>query len=607
LLLLKRAIGLLALWLTCVAMDAPSALAQKSGAPRVGFVGNKSFTADTLRDKIGASGSLWHRLFHQGERSHPDQVERDKELLSRFYLASGYADFRVVSVEQASSPDGDPVLVYTIEEGPRYKFGRIAVTTRLERLNAAALRSRARTREGAWYNADYVEQTIAALTEVASSRGYAFAAVRANISRNPDTATVDVEYEVFEGRRHYVERINITGNTRTHDKIIRRQFRLSDDDPFDEAKVRRGQRRLQELGFFEKVEVSTRPGSAPDKTIIDVNVEERRTGEISFGAGYSTSWGLLGDIVLHEPNLLGLGRDVRARVAAGTRVKEADLSFTEPYLFDRDLMAGFDLFGYDRDYQRTSSFDERTLGGALRAGWPLWENARQTVKYTLRYDQIRNVDAKASDAIKAQAGKTWTSEVGQMTTWDTRDRRQNTTRGWIIRYSLDYGGLGGTEHYVRTKLETQYFYEIFDEIVIMIAGQGGVVVPINDDLKLISRYFLGGDNLRGFRLGGVGPRSGGDALGGKYYYATTAELSVPIGRPFDTALFGKAFVDAGSLWGAEEKGPGIMDSKSLRASVGIGLEWVSPFGPVRVDYAIPVRRERWDKRESIRVSFGTRY
>ncbi len=579
-----------------------------TGIRRITFIGNKHFSDGKLREQVKTSESAWYRVFSSDDRYDPDRLNYDKELLRKFYLSEGYADFRVLSAVAELAPDRDGFYVtFTIDEGDRYKFGKVDVTTRFEGLNVDALKGLVTTREGAWYNADQVERTMTAIAEAVGTLGYAFVDVRPNINRKKDTQTIDVNYEVVEGPRVYVERINISGNTRTLDKVIRREFRLAEGDAFNTAKLRRSQERLQQLGFFEKVDVANQPGSAPDKTIIEVSVVEQSTGEISFGAGYSTSSGILGDISVRERNLLGRGQDMRVGLSLGTRSTQIDLSFTEPYFLDRNVLAGFDLFRITRDNQRTSSYDESTLGFALRAGWAISERTRQTVKYTLRRDEIKNVGANASALIQAQAGKTWTSEVGTIIAWDTRNNRLNTTKGFLVRYAIDFAGLGGTEHYVRSKAEAKYFIEVFDEIVLMLSGEGGIVKPVNDDLKIANRYFLGGDNFRGFRIGGVGPHSGGDALGGKYYYVATAEVSFPIGLPRELGILGKGFVDAGSLWGAEEKGPTVQDSKSIRVSAGVGLQWTSPFGPIRIDYAIPLRRESFDKKEKFRFSFGARY
>jgi outer membrane protein insertion porin family len=579
-----------------------------TGIRRITFVGNERFGDGTLRGKIRTSESAWYKFFTSDDRYDPDRLNFDKELLRKFYLSEGYADFRVLSAVAELAPDQDGFFVtFTISEGERYKFGKIDVSTRFEALNVEALKSLVTTREGDWYNADRVEGTINAMAEAVGTLGYAFVEVRPNIRRNKDTLTIDIDYNVQEGPRVYVERINVSGNTRTLDRVIRREFRLAEGDAFNTAKVRRSQQRLQNLGFFEKVDISNQAGSAPDKTIIEVNVVEQSTGEISFGAGYSTTAGILGDISIRERNLLGRGQDLRLGLSLGTKSTQIDLSFTEPYFLDRNVAAGFDIFRITRDNQRTSSYDESSIGFALRGGWSISEHTRQTVKYTLRRDEIKNVGSNASPLILAQAGKTWTSEVGTIFAWDRRDNRLNPTKGWLLRYEIDIGGLGGTEHYVRNKVDGSWHREIFEEVVISLLAQGGVVVPIKDDLRINNRLFLGGDNFRGFRIGGVGPHSGGDSLGGKYYYVGTAELSFPIGLPRELGILGKGFIDAGSLWGAEESGPSVQDSKSIRVSAGVGLQWVSPFGPIRVDYAVPLRKEKFDKKENFRFSFGTRF
>jgi outer membrane protein insertion porin family len=466
--------------------------------------------------------------------------------------------------------------------------------------------------EGDWYNADEVDKTINALTEAVGSAGYAFVDIRPNVKRNKDTKTIDLTFEIQEGPRVYVERINISGNTRTLDKVIRREFRLVEGDAFNAAKLRRSQQRLNNLGFFEKVDISNQPGSAPDKTVIDVAVVEQSTGELSFGAGYSTAGGLLGDVSIRERNLLGRGQDLRLGLSLGTQQTQINLSFTEPYFLDRNVAAGFDVFRIATDKQTESSYDQKSIGFALRTGYSLSEDLRQNLKYTLRSDQVSNVASSASAFIKQQEGKTWTSEIGQLLTYDKRDNRQFPTTGFFVRYGLDLGGLGGTEHYVRNKIDGAYFYSVIPDWVVSVSGEVGVVLPIKDDLRINNRWFVGGDNLRGFALGGIGPRDlkTKDSLGGKYYGVGSVELSFPLGLPPEFQVLGKAFTDAGTLWGAEETSTAtnpVADSKSIRVASGLGLQWVSPFGPIRVDYAIPLIKKPYDQIQHFRFSFGTRF
>jgi len=575
---------------------------------RISFVGNENFSDGRLREQIRSVETAWFRFLTSDDRYDPDRINFDKEMLRKFYLSEGYADFRVVSSVAELTPKKDHFFVtFTIQEGERYKFGKLEVNSRFEGIDINTLKAMVVAREGDWYNADEVEATVNAITEAVGTLGYAFVDVRPNIKRNKDTKTVDITFDVQEGPRVYVERINIAGNVRTLDRVIRREFRLAEGDAFNAAKLRRSQQRLRALGYFEKIDVTNQQGSAQDKTIIDVNVVEQSTGEISFGAGYSTSAGVLGDITVRERNLLGKGQDLRLGLSLGTRQTQIDLSFTEPYFLERNVAAGFDVFRIGRDLQATSSFDERTIGAAVRVGYALSEHTRQTFKYSFKYDEIFNVGTNASPFIRRQAGKTYTSEVGTVITWDRRDDRQLPTKGWVVRWSTELGGLGGTEHFLRNRADAAIYFPLIQDFVLSFQGSAGAVFGIRDDVKIAQRFFIGGDTLRGFQTAGIGPRDGNDSLGGKYFYTTTGEISFPLGLPKELNIVGKGFIEAGSLWGTDDVGPTIRDSSALRVTAGVGIQWVSPFGPLRLDYSFPIKFQPFDNRQRFNFSFGTRF
>ena len=585
-----------------------------TGIKRITFIGNEAFGDGTLRGKIRTTESAWWRFLSSDDRFDPDRLNLDKELLRKFYLTEGYADFRVVSAIAELSPTRDGFfLTFTISEGERYKFGEVEISTRFQGLDIDVLKRFLRMSEGDWYDSTDVEKTVTALSDVVGSLGYAFVEVRPNIRRNKDTKTVDVTFEIQEGPRVYVERINISGNTRTLDKVIRREFRLAEGDAFSTAKVRRSQERLRALGFFEKVDISAAPGSAPDKTNIEVQVVEQSTGDISFGAGYSSTAGILGDISIKERNLLGKGQEVRLGLSLGTLSTNIDFSFTEPYFLDRNLSAGFDIFRTSNDRQAVANYNDASIGFALRSGWAWSEQTRQVVRYILRQTNIYNVQPWASYVVQAQAGYSTVSELSETISWDTRDTRLNTTKGWLLRNTIAVAGAIGTEQYARTTADAVYFQSLVEDIVISVGGSAGVVVPYNNtNLRLNNLFFLGGDNLRGFAVAGVGPRDAGtaDALGGQYFYTTTTELSFPLyGIPKELGLLGKAFVDTGSLWGnqAVNFGASVLNSQLMRVGTGFGIQWISPFGPIRVDYTFPVVQESWDKTQNFRFSFGTRF
>jgi len=585
-----------------------------TGIKRITFVGNEAFGDGTLRGKIRTTESAFWRFLSSDDRFDPDRLNLDKELLRKFYLTEGYADFRVVSAVAELSPNRDGFfLTFTISEGERYKFGEVEVSTRFQGLDVDVLKRFLLMSEGDWYDSSDVEKTVTALSDAVGALGYAFVEVRPNIRRNKDTKTVDVTFEIQEGPRVYVERINISGNTRTLDKVIRREFRLAEGDAFSTAKVRRSQERLRALGFFEKVDVSAAPGSAPDKTNLEVQVVEQSTGDISFGAGYSSTAGILGDISIKERNLLGKGQEIRLGLSLGTLSTNIDLSYTEPYFLDRNMAAGFDIFRTSNDRQAVANYSDSAIGFALRTGWAYSEHTRQIVRYTLRQSNIYNVQPWASYVVQAQAGYATVSELSETIIWDTRDTRLNTTKGWLLRNTIAVAGAIGTENYARTTTDAVYFQSLFEDVVVSVGGSFGIVLPYNNSyIRLNNLFFLGGDNLRGFAVAGVGPRDAytTDALGGQYFYTTTAELSFPLfGIPKELGLLGKAFVDTGSLWGnqASQFGANVLDSQTMRVATGLGIQWISPFGPIRIDYAIPVVQEAWDKTQNFRFSFGTRF
>ena len=585
-----------------------------TGVQRISFVGNEAFSDGTLRGRIRTVESAWYRFLSSDDRYDPDRVNLDRELLRKFYLSEGYADFRVVSAVAELAPNREGFyLTFTLSEGERYKFGKVEVSTRFQGLDVDVLQSYLTMSEGEWYDAGEIEKTVTALQDIVGSLGYAFVEVRPNIRRNKDTLTVDVTFDIQEGPRVYVERINISGNTRTLDKVIRREFRLAEGDAFSTAKVRRSQDRLKNLGFFEKVDISAQPGSAPDKTNIEVQVVEQSTGDISFGAGFSTTSGILGDVSIKERNLLGKGQELRLGVSIGTLSTTIDLSFTEPYFMDRPMAAGFDIFRTSNDRQAISNYSDRSVGFSLRAGWAYSEFIRQSARYTLRQTDIYNVQPWASWVVQANAGTSVVSEISETLSWDTRDTRLNTTKGFLLRNSQAVAGLIGTEQYYRTTLDAVYYQSLFEDVVISAGGSAGLVVPYNNSsLRLNNLFFIGGDTLRGFQVGGIGPRDSvtADALGGTYFWTGTTELSFPLGLPKEIGLIGKAFMDFGTLWGLG--GPAVysttvLTSNTVRVSSGIGVQWASPFGPIRIDYAFPLVKDPWDRTENIRFSFGTRF
>jgi outer membrane protein insertion porin family len=584
-----------------------------TGVKRINFIGNKQFSDGSLREVIRTSESRWWRILSTDDNYDPDRVSFDRELLRKHYLANGYADFRVVSAVAELTPDRDGFYItFTVDEGERYRFGKIDIVSHLRDLKVDDLRAKVRSVQGEWYNADQVDKSIEALTTAVGSLGYAFVEVRPRIDRDRDAKTVGVTYDIQEGPRVYIERINIVGNVRTLDKVIRREFLLVEGDAFNTAKMRRSRQRLQNLGYFERVDVTNTPSEAPDRTTVNVEVKEKSTGEISFGVGYSTSDGALGDIGLRERNLLGRGQDLRIGFLISQRRQEADLSFTEPYFLDRNMSAGFDLFDRTRNLQQISGYDEKSKGVVLRSGYQITDPLRQTLRYTLREDELTNVITSASPFILAEQGNSSVSMIGQDLTYDRRDDRFDPTDGYFVRLSNDFAGLGGTQTFIRNRVQVGTYYTIVDEWVASLTGEAGYIYDFGGEFVRISnRFFLGGDSLRGFQTGGVGPRDTdfGASLGGKRLYSGSAELTFPTGLPKELGVRGSFFSDFGTLTDSGEPADRgtIADTGSLRVSAGMGALWRSPFGPVKLSIAKAILKEETDKTELFRFSFGSRF
>ncbi len=382
-----------------------------TGVRSINFVGNTEFSDSALRGVIDTKESRWYRFFSNADTYDPDRITYDRELLRKYYLSEGYADFRVVSAVAELTPERDGFIVtFTVDEGVRYKFGKVDVDIKLKDLPKDAVMPILTVQPGDWYDAAAVEHTIAVLTDALGTKGYAFVEVKPQITRNRDERTIDITFNVQEGPQVYVERIDINGNVRTLDKVIRREMRLVEGDAFNANKLQRSKDRIKNLGFFKKVETNTTQGSAPDKTVVTVEVEEQSTGELSLGAGFSTTDGPLADITVREHNFLGRGQDLRVGTVVSFHSQQVDLSFTEPYFLDSNVAAGFDLF--EVKTSPTASFfsgvqpayQQFSYGGALRAGYQLTEYLRQTLKYAVRSDDITNVQSNAALFILLQQG-----------------------------------------------------------------------------------------------------------------------------------------------------------------------------------------------------------
>lgn len=577
---------------------------------KVSFIGNEHFSDETLRDVIRSEEHSWYKFFSSDDKYDPDRMLYDQELLRRFYVSQGYADFQVKSALTELTPDKQGFyLTFTVEEGTRYNFGSVKIDNRLAGVDTAKLEEKVLTKEGKRFNANQVEDTVDSMVQVLGDQGFAFVDVSPELDRDTEKDIIDLTYVVNEGPRVYVERINIEGNSRTLDEVVRREFRLAEGDAYNTSKLRRSEQRINNLGYFKNVKIEEKRGSTDDKVVIDAEVEEQSTGELSFGVGFSTVDGPLADLGIREKNLLGRGQELRARAMVASERQQFDLGFTEPYFLGRDIAAGFDVFRIQQDLRQESSFDREVTGFTLRMNYALSERLRHTVNYTLRENSVSNVQAFASRFIKDQEGTTLTSSVGQSLIYDSRNNRFDPTEGWYVRLSQEYAGLGGDADFLRHEARAEYFYPLAKQWTVQLLGLGGHILGLGEDVRIQDRFFIGGREIRGFNNAGIGPRDSTtrDALGGNIYYAGTAELRFPLGLPSEMGFTGAAFTDFGSLWDVDDNGPEVVENKDIRVSAGVGLAWTSPFGPIRIDFSKAIASQEEDEDELVRFNFGTRF
>lgn len=585
---------------------------------RILFVGNHAFSEGRLREVIASREQAFWRFLSNSDQYDPERVNFDKELLRRFYLKNGYADFEVRSVTAELAPDRSAFFVtFNISEGEKYTVGKIDIDSKLRKLDVATLRPLLRISPGDTYDGDLVEKSAEALQDAVRQRGYAFVEVKPRIARDKAKHTVDLVFDIGEGPRVYIERIDISGNTRTKDKVIRREFRLAEGDPLDVAAVRQTRQRLQDLGYFNGVTIAPVPGSAPDKAIVNVNIEEKATGELTLGGGYSTDSGALLQVGLREHNLVGTGIDAGVSGILAQKRTQFDVSVTDPYFLDRNLVAGVDAFLIRNNNQEIASYSERRAGGALRLGYLFNEHLSQAWTYTLVDRNVYDVQPGASIYITNQQGRSLLSQLGTTLSLDYRDSRVDPRTGFLVRLGADFAGLGGTARYVRSKIDGYYYLPLErltgdEDWVLALSAGAGYLAQLGREEKIIDRFFLGGDNLRGFQSGGAGPHAIGartvDSIGGRFIYTQTTELRFPLPVSPDLGISGRAFVDIGSL-SQVSKIPGtvVTDEAGPRVGAGVGVSWKTPFGLINIDVAQAVVKHRFDQTQLFRLGFGTRF
>lgn len=576
---------------------------------KIDFIGNHAFSATELEEEMLSKENRWYRWFTSMDTYDPDRFAYDQELLRRFYLRHGYMDFNIISSSAELSPNReDFYLTIVLEEGKRYKVGEVKVISDLKGLDADTVADVVSVKTGSWYNNVKVENSELALINAVGAKGFPFVDVSSGLNKHEKENVVDVVFNIKEGQHLFIDEIQITGNARTQDRVIRREFRFAEGDAYSPSKIKRSKQRIENLNYFDRVmmDIEQVEGTL-DRAILKTDVSEKSTGSLKLGIGWSSYDGPLAEVSVQENNFLGTGRRVGVSASVAEEKTLFDISFVEPWFLDREMSLGFDIFYLTRNYSDRSSYDSEMAGTSVSLSWKYTEELSHTVKYTLRQDKIIDVSESASIYVKDQKGTTLTSMISQTLFWDYLDNRYNPSEGYYFSLSNDLAGFGGDTRYLRTDISAAYYHPLSDKWVLGLTSSAGYIFGIGQDVRLNNRYFLGGSTLRGFEDGGVTARSkdGDDALGGNWQATAGVQLMFPLGLPSEFGMRGKIFADFGLIGKPDDFDASQMwYSSKLRGSIGIGFVWSSPLGPINVDYAVPILKEPFDETEYFRLNFG---
>jgi outer membrane protein insertion porin family len=603
----------------------------KTGVKRIAFTGNREFPESRLKGVIKTTESGWFGFLKTSDVYDSDRIEVDADLLRRFYVKNGFADAHVSAAAAYDPVQQGFTVTFTVEESARYKFGTINIDSRVAALDASVLRSAIRLAQGDVFDGEAVGKAADAITIAAGKRGFPFIDVRPHANRDTAASVINMVFTLDDGPHRYIERINIRGNTFTRDEVIRREFDVAEGDAYNRGLIDVTERRLKQSAPFKSVKITADNGSAPDRVVLNVEVEEQQTGDLSFSGGYSTAAGIIGEVSVSERNFLGRGQYVKVSVAMGEYLRSGAVSFVEPYLLGNRISLGLDLFFKETLTNPNQSYGSESYGAGIKVSAPLMDGLTSEAHYSL-VNQSVSLDPTLmacippsasttcpSAAIKQAAinGAQWVSTIGSTLTYSSLDNPKSPHNGLRVELRQDVASLPGTVDFLRTTGDVRYYHDLGNDVVGLVRAQGGYITPYGGQtLPLMSSFFGGPQLVRGFAVNGFGPRdvtpgTTQDNLGGSRYWTTSAELQAPIpGLPPEVALKVAVFADAGSLWGYRgatsfpflSQSLTVADSQRVRSSLGSGLIWDSPFGALRVDYAYPTSKASTDITQ--RVHFG---
>ncbi len=596
----------------------------KTTVKQIYFQGNNNYRTNELQSVILTKQSKWFSFLETNDTYDPDRLAYDKELLKEFYQSVGFADFRVISATAELNPTKEYfTITYSIDEGAKYKLGNITIDNKLPNIDLNEINKYINVTSGETFNINRLNKITNKLTAYFASQGYPGISVYPDISsKNPDH-TVDVKFVIDKADKVYINQINITNNLKTEDKVIRREFKISEGDIFNRSYIEKGDRNLRNLDYFEKVLISVTPTERKDKYDINIDVEEKSTSSISFDAGYNTAGGPFGRISFLERNLIGTGKLLNAGVQVGKKSISYYGGITEPHFLDKDLSLGFNAFnnysgrGTSFLSQGDQNYTLKSIGLKTSLGYDIAEDLSHEIDHTIKREVLSSPGNPGSIFLNEQMGKFVTSAIGHTITYDQLDSRIVPKNGYVISGTQEFAGVGGNNKYLKHELDGKYFKSfINNKFTLKIASSVGNIMGVGGKTVRISdRFNLGDYSLRGFAASGIGPREKrtNEGLGGEKYYTVSTELNFPTGLPEDFNLTGAVFIDAGSLWGVRlnskstYKADSFYNDKSLRASVGVGFIWVTRFAPIRMDWAWPIKKRPYDEKQTFHLKFSTHF
>ncbi len=592
---------------------------KKATIAEIYFVGNAAFGDEDLKSEITTKQSKWWKFLSSSDSYDSDRIEFDKEKLRRFYGSQGYADFAAVSAIAQIAPTKDHFFVtFLLEEGVKYHLGEINIINQIKKFDEAVLYKEILVKKGKVYNSELVDKSVEKMIEVMSQNSYAFAEIEPILKRNREKKIIDIDFVIKETPPIYIEQIIITGNVRTLDEVIRRELRFRDGDAYNITKINRSKQRLENLGFFEKVDFETKRIEGTNKVNLEVRIKEKKTGELNLGIGYSTVNRLTTNAGIRERNLMGTGQDLGVNVQKSFASFSGEVNYTKPYFSGRAIDVGFDVFKYDLSGRNSLVYDQSSSGFTLRGNYAITEFLTHQMTYSLSQQSVSNVASTASVAIQNLEGSFVSSTIGHNLLYDKRDNRLNPRSGYYISFSQELAGFGGDIKTLKQEGSAGYYIPTFsDNFVLKFLARGGVIEGLGQDVRSNYSFFLGGNNFRGFQYAGMGPRSisngtakNGSAIGGKVYYVGTTEFMFPLGLPKELGINGILFNDIGTVKGVDsinKKNSEVADSGKIRSSYGLSIAWSSPMGPIRLDFARVVKKEVYDQTQNFRFSFGTNF